>query len=183
MVSEVKALLEWIPWPENNLYDHNTNPNWKIFPFCGFGVTIKENCDRCPTIYSLLQKIPGLQTALISRMGGNMCLKPHQGWSSLSNHVLRCHYSLIVPSGCGLVVNEEVRYHEDGKWIIFDDSKLHSAFNNSDQDRYVLIVDIERPANVPIGTSTEPDSDELVALIEEYAKRQKEHMKALKILN
>ena len=184
MVKEVKALLDlppsggagnWTPWPEMNLYDHNAKPDWKIFPFCGFGVTIKENCDRCPTISNLLQKIPGLKTALISRMGPSMYLKPHQGWASHSNFVLRCHYSLIVPEGCGLIVNDEVRVHEEGKWIIFDDSKMHSAFNNSTQDRYVLIIDIERPADVPMGTSAEPNSDELLALIEEYAKRQKEY--------
>lgn len=176
MVSEVKSLIDWIPWPETDLYNHNASPNWKIFPFLGFGVTIKENCARCPVIYNLLQKIPGLKTAFISRMGPMMYLKAHQGPSSLSNNVLRCHYGLIVPPGCGLVVEEEIRYHEEGKWIIFDDSKMHSAFNNSDQDRYVLIIDIERPEGVPMGTSTEPYTDEIAKLIAEYVEKQQKQI-------
>ena len=27
MVAEVKSLIEWVPWPETNLYHHNASPN------------------------------------------------------------------------------------------------------------------------------------------------------------
>ena len=30
---------------------------------------------------------------------------------------------------------------KENKWIVFDDSLLHEAWNFSDQDRYVLIID------------------------------------------
>jgi aspartyl/asparaginyl beta-hydroxylase (cupin superfamily) len=34
---------------------------------------------------------------------------------------------------------------------VFDDSKTHGAFNNSDEERIVLIVDLIRPDHIPLG--------------------------------
>ena len=33
----------------------------------------------------------------------------------------------------------------DGQILVFDDSKLHLAFNKSDEERLVLIIDMARP--------------------------------------
>lgn len=67
--------------------------------------------------------------------------------------MLRCHVSLSIPAGdlCGLNVCREIRLHQEGGVIVFDDSKLHKAFNRSDEERYVLILDILRPEGVPEG--------------------------------
>lgn len=58
-------------------------------------------------------------------------MSPHTGWEDLANHVLRCHFSLIVPSRqvCGLVVDDEIQYHHEKQIIVFDDSLIHKAFN------------------------------------------------------
>lgn len=62
----------------------------------------------------------------------------------------------------------ESRRHNAGKWIIFDDSKLHMAENASDGDRIVLIMDILRPDWIPPGTSMAADTTELKNLLAEY---------------
>ena len=49
----------------------------------------------------------------------------------------------------------------ENKIIVFDDSKLHYAQNNGSKDRIILILDIDRPKNVKIGTSTVEDTAEL----------------------
>jgi aspartyl/asparaginyl beta-hydroxylase (cupin superfamily) len=63
----------------------------------------------------------------------------------VTNTRLICHLPLIIPPKCGFRVGNDVREWEEGKLIIFDDSIEHEAWNESDQDRVVLIFDIWRP--------------------------------------
>jgi hypothetical protein len=62
---------------------------------------------------------------------------------------------------CGAWVDGCVNTHEGGRIMVFDDSKVHRAFNYSDGERVVLIIDLERPQDLPIGTATGGHSDEL----------------------
>lgn len=64
--------------------------------------------------------------------------------------------------------NEEIRFHRQFKWLIFDDSKTHYAENMSNKDRIVLIIDIERPKNIKTGSSQIGDTSELKELINYY---------------
>ncbi|KAF1792723.1 S-adenosyl-L-methionine-dependent methyltransferase [Phytophthora cactorum] len=82
----------------------------------------------------------------------NTTLAAHRGWADLANHVLRVHFPLVVPTlpngdpCCAMVVGGETTYHAEREFIVFDDSKLHYAFNHHpDETRLVLIVDFYRP--------------------------------------
>jgi aspartyl/asparaginyl beta-hydroxylase (cupin superfamily) len=48
-----------------------------------------------------------------------------------------------------IVVGDKVNYWKDSKLFIFDDTLLHQSFNNSDNLRYCLFVDIVRPSLFP----------------------------------
>jgi aspartyl/asparaginyl beta-hydroxylase (cupin superfamily) len=129
----------------------------------------------------LLQTLgPILRTALFSRLDAGSRLGAHTGWEDLANHVLRIHIPLIVPGNtsmandntsqnadnynmglCGVWVDGCVDTHEEGRIIVFDDSKVHRAFNYSNGERVVLIIDLARPQGLPIGTATGGHSDEL----------------------
>jgi len=103
-------------------------------------------------------------------MGPRTVLNAHTGWAELSNHVLRVHLPLDVPptaeGSCGLIVDDAVRHHELGELLVFDDSHLHSAFNNHPTaSRTVLIVDIARPSDAPPGTATGGATEELEAFM------------------
>jgi aspartyl/asparaginyl beta-hydroxylase (cupin superfamily) len=100
----------------------------------------------------------------------NTVLTPHKGWGNHSNYVLRCHYGLIVSKegGCTVSVNGQTRSHRNDEWIVFDDSLTHSARNDSDTDRIVLIVDILRPKHVQMGTSMVKDTQELIQVVKEF---------------
>ena len=95
---------------------------------------------------------------------------------SYSNYIIRCHYGIIIPDNCYVYVRdedtniEEKHYYKQFEWLIFDDSKFHYAENSSNKDRIVLILDIERPKNIKIGTSTVEDSSELVEIINQFKK-------------
>ena len=56
--------------------------------------------------------------------------------------MLRLHLALEVPEekSCGLWVRGEKQFHREGEVICFDDSKLHKAFNLSDQRRKYSLV-------------------------------------------
>jgi len=65
------------------------------------------------------------------------------------------------PPPCGLWVDGFTRYHQEKEILVFDDSKLHHAFNESDFPRYVLIVDMERPDYIPKGKAVGGYTSEL----------------------
>jgi aspartyl/asparaginyl beta-hydroxylase (cupin superfamily) len=51
-----------------------------------------------------------------------------------------------VPASCGkLRCGSEERAWEEGRLMIFDDSIEHEAWNNSDEERVVLLFEIWRP--------------------------------------
>ncbi len=70
---------------------------------------------------------------------------------------------------CGLWVAGEEKCHQIKEIIVFDDSKLHKAFNVSNENRVVLIVDLLRPEDIPLGTATGGNSKELEELINAFA--------------
>ena len=60
-------------------------------------------------------------------------------------------------------VNGEIKFHQEEYWITFDDSKLHTAFNNSNEERYILLIDMKRPDYIKIGNSLREDNyDQLI---------------------
>jgi len=162
----------WIPWPETH---GNTAAykDWKVFPlvYCFPGsdpsklMWVEHNCNQVPKTFAALKAIgPRIRTALFSRMGPSSWLSCHRGWADLANHVLRTHLSVIVPGApqdCGVEVEKEREYHSDGEILVFDDSKLHLAFNKSDQERVVLIIDMARPDEMPQGCSQGTHTDAL----------------------
>jgi len=48
-----------------------------------------------------------------------------------------------------IVVGDTTQYWQDERLFIFDDTLLHQSFNESDQARYNLFVDIIRPTTMP----------------------------------
>ena len=123
--------------------------SWLVIPVCNF---IDD-----PTILS-------------SSYGYIIFNHRYVGWADLANYVLRCHIALDIPTtgDCGLHVDEEVKLHQTGEIIVFGDSKAHFAFNHSDRDRIVLIVDIMRPPDFPLGTAVGGHTDELDSFISQF---------------
>ncbi len=75
-------------------------------------------------------------------------LRPHSripAHTGMVNCRFVCHLPLIVPLGRGFRVGAETRELRVGELLVFDDSVEHEAWNDSDQDRLVLIFDIWRP--------------------------------------
>lgn len=166
ILSELKEIKQWDKWVEKELWDKKGTNEWTIFPFYGFGIWKKDVNKKCPFIVSLLKGIKGLKTATFSRMSPGTELKVHQGWADISNYILRCHLGIVCePGKSGVTVENETRYHEVGKWLVFDDSKHHTGFNRGQTDRIVLLIDIDRPSFIKKGVSTVQHTKELDAFI------------------
>jgi ornithine lipid ester-linked acyl 2-hydroxylase len=126
-----------------------TRPNsWRTFAFIKWGWKEKKNLKQCPQTKLILEKIPHLVSASISIMEPNIQIMPHRGDT---NAVVRAHLPFVVPSplpDCGFEVNKQKISWEEGKVFIFNDAALHSAWNNTDKRRYVMLLDVMRPKYV-----------------------------------
>ena len=83
-------------------------------------------------------------------------LNVHKGWEEQSNGILRCQLAITLPSegACRVWVNGATQNHAEGKFIVFDDSRDHTACCEdapTKQERIVLIIDMSRPSSVPKG--------------------------------
>ena len=162
--AELFMVNGWKDWPEKMLFP---NGSWKIVPIYAFGKWCKPYCYQVPTLTYLLKKIPGLKTALFSRMTPYTILEPHQGWATLSNRIIRCHLGIDIPGISYVAVGNERQYHKNGQWFAFDDSRMHYGCNLSSKTRTVLIVDIKRPVDIPMGVSEVETTDELIQFIKD----------------
>lgn len=136
--------------------------DWKTFMLKA-GRFLEANCARAPETARLLRQIPSVQTAFFSILGPGQHLRAHWGYYK---GFLRYHLGLVVPDdnrdgSCWLRVNDDLaaydrriksvieetpRYHwHEGEGIVFDDTFLHDAANESDRPRAVLFLDLLRP--------------------------------------
>ena len=174
---ELRSAPVWQDWPETYLYEQGAS--WKVIPFCATFPGNDPTATRWnhkflryfPKTVNLLKQIPSIRTAGFSKLGPHTSLDYHYGWSALSNYVLRCHLPIIVPKGeilCGVICDNDFQFHKRGEWMVFDDSKQHKAFNHSDEDRIVLIVDIQRPPYIRRGSSEVEMSSQLNLFLDAF---------------
>jgi len=123
--------------------------DWKTFFLCGFGLRSDNNIKQCPETWRIVNKIPGLITAMFSILEPGKHIPHHRG---PYNGVLRLHLGLIVPEPREKVkirVGTEICHWSEGKALIFDDAYDHEAWNGSDRTRVVLFVDFVKPLRFP----------------------------------
>jgi aspartyl/asparaginyl beta-hydroxylase (cupin superfamily) len=123
---------------------------WKTFFLYGYGLKAEENCARCPETERIVKSIPDMKSAMFSILAPKKHIPEHRGmWKGM----LRYHLGLIIPGApgsCRIRVGQEVRSWEEGKSLVFDDSHMHEAWNDSDSYRVVLFVDVLRPLVFPL---------------------------------
>jgi ornithine lipid ester-linked acyl 2-hydroxylase len=123
---------------------------WKTYFFRAYGVRAKGNCARCPETAKILDRIPGMTTAMFSILSPGKHIPEHRG---PYRGVLRYHLGLLVPDppdGSGIEVGGAVEHWREGGSLLFDDTYLHRAWNDTDGVRVVLFVDVVRPLRAPV---------------------------------
>ena len=90
-----------------------------------------------------------MQTAFFSILAPRKHIPDHRG---PFKGLLRYHLALKIPEPrelCRIDVGGELRHWEEGKSLLFDDTYVHEAWNDSDDVRVVLFVDVVRPVRPP----------------------------------
>lgn len=142
---ELSALrgAHFIDWSERYLY----KDGWTTFGLYAYGIAIGKNCALCPETTKLIEKIPNLMTAGFSSLAPGTHISPHTGYPE---GVLRGHLGLVIPNDdpeiLALRCGDEIRTWQPGKWLVFDDTLEHEAWNHSDRTRVVMLLDFHPTA-------------------------------------
>jgi aspartyl/asparaginyl beta-hydroxylase (cupin superfamily) len=121
---------------------------WRSFFLWGYGYRIDENIERCPATTAAVAKIPNLNSAFFSILAPGTHIPAHRG---VTKGLITCHLGLIVPKDGDVrmrVDNRIVRWAE-GETLVFDDTYDHEVWNDTDNTRVVLLIQIRRPLRNP----------------------------------
>lgn len=121
----------------------------KSFFFLIFGHVFEHSRCTCPKTFQILDSIPNLRVAFISILAPHTQITLHQGqWNK---GLVRCHLGLKIPTiNCQIKVGGITRNWKEGELLCFDETSPHQAWNDSDDYRVVLIVDVLRPLSFPM---------------------------------
>jgi beta-hydroxylase len=122
---------------------------WKTFFLYGYGFQADLGVELCPKTAAIMREIPGMTTAMFSILSPRKHILAHRG---PYKGVLRYHLGLIVPQAkedCRIRVDTEIRHWEAGKSMVFDDTFDHEVWNDTEETRVVLFVDVLRPLPFP----------------------------------
>lgn len=117
---------------------------WKRFYLKWYEAPLPSARALCPRTVALLESIPSVTGAMFAMLPPGGRLVRHRDPYAGS---LRYHLGLVTPNSerCYIEVDGE-RYHwRDGEAVVFDESYIHFAENQTDQARVILFCDIERP--------------------------------------
>ena len=123
-----------------------SDDNWKVFVLKFYDNSLEQNCKQlCPQTCYLLNQLPEVKCAMFSILLPGKYIQPHRGPFVGG---LRYHLCLKAPTdtdNCYIKVNN-IKYNwKEGEDILFDDTFTHEVYNNTNEVRIVLFIDIARP--------------------------------------
>lgn len=127
----------------------SATPAWDAFFFYRHGQRFDANHQRCPVTSALLEEMELCRIAnqapeiCFSLLRAQSSIMPHYG---VTNTRLVFHLPLVVPADCALnIVDGESHAWVEGRPMMFDDTYQHEAWNRSNQDRMILLMDSWNP--------------------------------------
>ncbi len=126
-------------------YRISQGKNWRTFILYGFGTKLEKNCAQAPMTTRLLEKVPDLQTAWFSIMAPGYHVPAHTG---VTKGILRAHIGLLIPKDrekCRIRIDNEIRVWQPGELFVFDDTYEHEVWNDTNEERVILLFDFDRP--------------------------------------
>ena len=118
---------------------------WKTFVLYGFGTRLETNAKLAPFTTDLLETLPNLQTAWFSILAPGYHIPAHKG---VTKGIVRAHLGLIIPKDyekCRIRVGDEVKAWQEGSLFVLDDTYDHEVWNETDEERVILLFDFDRP--------------------------------------
>jgi len=153
IAAEAAEMVPYVQYPERvplrQWKELNNNRKWTAIHLLQNGLPVEANARHCPQTMDAISKmdqprVPGASpVAMFSLLAPRTRIPPHNG---VANTRLVCHLPLIVPPNCGFRVGGTTREWRVGEAFVFDDTIEHEAWNDSDELRVVLILDLWAPA-------------------------------------
>ena len=152
IAAEAAEMVPYVQYPARvplqQWRELNHNPSWTAIHLLQNGQRIEANARHCPKTMEVVGRMPlphvrgASPNAMFSLLAPHTRIPPHTG---AANTRVVCHLPLIVPAGCGFRVGATTREWKVGEAFVFDDTIEHEAWNDSDELRVVLIIDLWAP--------------------------------------
>ena len=117
---------------------------WKRFYLKWYEANHPSALQFCPKTVAILKQVPEVKAAMFTELPPGAKLNPHRDPYAGS---LRYHLGLSTPNDdkCFINVNTQNYSWRDGEAVMFDETYIHWALNDTDKTRFILLCDIERP--------------------------------------
>ncbi|MGN6818913.1 MAG: aspartyl/asparaginyl beta-hydroxylase domain-containing protein [Sphingomonas sp.] len=121
---------------------------WRSFFLWGYGYCVEDNLERCPVTAATVAQIPDLNSAFFSILAPGTHIPSHRG---VTKGLITCHLGLIVPKDgdVRMRVDDRIVRWAEGETLVFDDTYDHEVWNDTDNTRVVLLIQIKRPLRHP----------------------------------
>ncbi len=157
---------EAIALKNQNLFDQTTDKNsdsyydlgfrtfykygWSKFYLTWYGSTHNSAKRLMPKSTALLEKVKCVNGSMLTILPPGSQLTRHLDPMACS---LRFHLGLSTPNDdkCFINIDGQNYSWRDGEALVFDETFLHYAQNNTDSDRLILMCDVDRPMTSWIG--------------------------------
>jgi beta-hydroxylase len=145
---------------EKGYFDQTTDPNkaafydigfrtfykygWSKFYLTWYGHKHNSALKHCPKTVEILSKVRAVNGSMFSLLPVGSQLTRHLDPVACS---LRYHLGLRTPNADSCFINVDGNVHSwrDGQELLFDETFLHFAKNDSQEYRLILMCDVERP--------------------------------------
>lgn len=129
---------------EDAAFNSFIKKGWKRFHLEWYGESLPSARKLCPHTVALLEETPAIRAAMFALLPAGGKLVRHRDPYAGS---LRYHLGLITPNDvrCRIYVDGESYAWRDGEDVVFDETYIHYAHNETDVDRIILFCDVERP--------------------------------------
>lgn len=117
---------------------------WTRFYLKWYGDPLPSAISQCPKTIELLSQTSSIKAAMFASLPSGGVLLPHRDPFAGS---LRYHLGLVTPNddNCFILVDGEKHSWRDGEDVLFDETFIHEAHNNTEQNRIILFCDVNRP--------------------------------------
>ncbi len=135
------VISEFKPWPEEEYH----NGLWHVYGIYDYPFGRSEYQHKAHRTARIIKEcVPNHGAAGFTLLKPGAEIHPHRG---LIGAILRIHLPLIVPLGdVAFKVRDEIREWQEGKAWVFNDRLHHQAWNHTQHDRYLLVIDFKRQA-------------------------------------
>lgn len=153
--TEAKALLEAgvfqrAATADEPGYNSFEKGGWRRYPIKWYSPKCRASAaGACPQTCAVLERIPAIRSAMFVVLPPGGRIGRHHDPLATS---LRYHIGLVTPNSdrCALMLDGKPHAWHDGTELLFDQTFLHSALNDTDQPRVILFCDVDNP-NLPWG--------------------------------